>query len=130
MSMSKAAAAILAGSVLVSAAPALAQGPAQRNCFFTTQWVDTRAVSATVIYLRVNINDIYKVTLSGGGSSQLLNPTYHLVNVVRGPNTICSAIDLDLRVSDGRGFAQPVIAKSLVKLTAEEAAALPKKDHP
>lgn len=122
----------LAGATLLALAPA-AQTQAQesrRNCFFTTQWTNSKAASPTVIYLRINISDYYKLTLAGGGSQQLLDPTYHLVNIVRGSPTICSAIDLDLKVSNSRGFAVPVIAKSLVKLTPEEAAAIPKKDRP
>jgi hypothetical protein len=50
--------------------------------------------------------------------------------VVRGINTVCSPLDLDLRVSDGYGIAMPIMAKSITKLSAEEIAAIPKKDRP
>jgi hypothetical protein len=39
-------------------------------------------------------------------------------------------MDLDLRVSDGFGFAMPIMAKSITKLSAEQVAAIPKKDRP
>jgi hypothetical protein len=66
-----------------------------------------------------------------GGSNLLTGPTPHLINKVRGPDTVCSAIDLDLQVSAGTGGPiEPLIAKSLVKLTPQQVAALPKKDLP
>jgi hypothetical protein len=110
------------------AAPALADQ--QHPCFFINQWQGWHATDANTVYLRVNIKDIYRLDLSAG-SQQLTWPGfYHLVSVTRGPDTVCTPLDLQLAVSDGRGFYQPLIVKTITKLTPDEVAALPKKDLP
>jgi len=126
MSFSIAKCAALAGAALFGLA-ATAAGAGQ-SCFYSQNWRGWSAPSPDVLYLRVNISDVYKVELSGG-SPQLQYPGVHLVSIVRGSSNICSAIDLDLKVSDG-GFTIPLIAKSLTKLTPEEIAAIPKKYRP
>ncbi len=119
--------------IAATAAALLAAGAtaaeAARDCFFSSQWQGWSSPSPDVIYLRVNLHDIYKVTLSGG-SSQLQRPDMHLVSIVRGGDTICTALDLDLKIADNNGFKTPLIATSLTKLTPEEAAAIPKKYRP
>ncbi len=98
-------------------------------CFFTTQWEGWKSPSPDVIYLGVNMHDVYRVDLSAG-SSQLQSPNVHLVSINRGSSSICTALDLDLKVSDSQGFAEPLIARTLTKLTPEEVAAIPKKFRP
>jgi hypothetical protein len=53
-----------------------------------------------------------------------------LINEVRGSPWICSHLDLDLTLADRAGYRQPLIARSLRKLTPEEVAAIPRKDLP
>jgi len=98
-------------------------------CFFITQWEGWKSPSPNVIYLGVNMHDVYRVDLSAG-SSQLNSPNMHLVSINRGSSSICSALDLDLKIADSMGFAEPLIASKLTKLTPEEVAAIPKKDRP
>jgi hypothetical protein len=52
--------------------------------------------------------------------------------VLHGSDMICSPLDLQLSVADsgGGGFKTFLIAKAIIKLTPEEAAAIPKKDQP
>ncbi|HWA61045.1 MAG TPA: hypothetical protein VG939_06710 [Caulobacteraceae bacterium] len=120
------AAALISGS----AAAAPVEGPASTHpCFFITQWEGWKAPDANTLYLRVNMHDVYRVDLSAG-SSQLMDPGVHLISNVRGSSSICNAIDLDLKVSDGHGFSSPLIARSIRKLTPEEVAAIPKKFRP
>jgi len=109
---------------IVTAAPA-----STNNCFFVTQWQGWKSPSPDVIYLGVNLHDVYRVDLSAG-SPMLTEPWVHLVSIDRGGDSICAAIDLDLKVSDGHGFIEPLIAKSLTKLTPDEVAAIPKKFLP
>ncbi|MNY81658.1 hypothetical protein D3C86_2233300 [compost metagenome] len=52
------------------------------------------------------------------------------MSIQRGVDTVCGPLDLDLRVSDGFGMAMPIMAKSIVKLTPEQIAAIPKKQRP
>jgi len=99
------------------------------NCFYVTQWQGWKSPSPDVIYLGVNMHDVYRVDLSAG-SSMLSWPNMHLVSIVRGSDSICTAIDLDLKISDDHGFTEPLIAKNLTKLTPDQVAAIPKKFRP
>ena len=120
--------ALAAGCAVAGAAAARPATP-NAPCFFVTQWQGWKSPSPDVIYLGVNMHDVYRVDLSAG-SPQLQWPDAHLVSIVRGGDSICSALDLDLKVADTNGFATPLIARSLTKLTPEEVAAIPKKDRP
>jgi hypothetical protein len=123
------------GGLLAGLAAALVGGQAlaaadnHTPCFFITQWRGWKAPNENTLYLGVNMHDVYRVDLSAG-SPELLWPTSHLVSQVRGSNSICTAIDLQLSVSDTNGFRQPLIARKLTKLTPAEVAAIPKKFNP
>ena len=141
----------LRGGLLAGIAAALIAGQAlaatdnpKTPCFYITQWQGWKAPNANTIYLGVNLHDVYRVDLSAG-SPELLWPDVHLLSYVRGSNSICSAIDLQLYVvedngagfrvtgvgfADGNGFREPLIARKLTKLTPEEIAAIPKKYRP
>jgi len=126
----------LRGGLLAGVAAALIGGQAvaatdnpRTPCFYITQWQGWKAPDPSTLYLGVNQHDVYKVELSAG-SPQLLWPDAHLISLVQGSNSICSAIDLQLAVADTGGFRQPLIARKLTKLTPEEVAAIPKKFRP
>jgi hypothetical protein len=142
----------LRGGLLAGVAAALIGAPAfaatdnpRTPCFYITQWQGWKAPDANTIYLGVNMHDVYRVDLSAG-SPQLMWPDAHLISEVRGSNSICSAIDLQLSVAEnnggsdfrttgvgfasGNGFRVPLIARKLTKLTPAEIAAIPKKYRP
>ena len=126
---------LLTTVLLAAAAPALAD-PAKdaapkpaRSCFSLSDWDGWSAPDKNTLYMKVRNRDVYRVDLSHG-TSQLTSPGVHLVSIQRGVDTVCRPIDLDLRVSDGFGFAMPIMAKSITKLSTEEIAALPKRDRP
>lgn len=100
-----------------------------RQCFYLSDWRGWTAPDKNTLYMKVRGRDVYRVDLAYG-SNQLTWPGSHLVSVVRGPDSVCHPLDLDLRVSDGFGFAMLIRAKAITKLTPEEIAALPKKDRP
>jgi len=118
---------VAAGLLGISAAPAAAQPPS--SCFWVSQWDGWSAPSPSVLYLRVNRREIYRVDLSGP-SSMLQSPGVHLVSKVVGSSSICSALDLDLAVADGHGIREPLIARSITRLTPEEVASVPAKFRP
>jgi len=130
---------LLTTALLAASAPALAanapddaKGAAAkpaRACFYLSDWDGWSAPDRDTLYLKVRNRDVYQVELSHG-TSQLTSPGVHLVSVVRGIDQVCHPMDLDLRVSDGFGFAMPIMAKSITKLSAEQVAAIPKKDRP
>jgi len=123
------------GAAAIGAGSAAADPPAkkpaeQHNCFFITQWRGWKSPSPDVIYLGVNLHDVYKVTLSTP-SNQLQWPDVHLVSKSRGSDTVCDALDPDLTVADDHGgVREALIATSITKLTKEEVAAIPPKFRP
>lgn len=114
---------------LAGPAPAQPRDAPKTPCFFVTQWRGWKSPNPDTIYLGVNMHDVYEVKLSTP-SDQLSWPDMHLVSIVRGSNSICSALDLDLKIADTNGFSTPLIARSMRKLTPEEVAAIPKKYLP
>lgn len=130
-----AAAAIAAGMM---AAPTITQaeqttpGGSARStpCFFVSQWETWSVLDDNTILMRVNHRDIYKAGVTGG-ANQLKSPGAFLLSESHG-NTMCSHLDLQFSVADQtiHSFRTPLIARSLVKLTPEEIAAIPKKDLP
>lgn len=121
--------ALAAAGVLSLAGAAAARPAVNAPCFFVTQWNGWKAPDANTLYLGVNQHEVYQVDLSAG-SPQLQYPSMHLVSIVRGSSSICSSLDLDLKIADNNGFSTPLIAKSLRKLTPEEVAAIPRKYRP
>jgi hypothetical protein len=130
---------IVASLVLLGldARATLAQSGAQpaaakpaRHCFSLSRWRGGwRAPAKDVLYLGIDMNDVYRLDLNGG-SIELLRADVHLVNIARGGDEVCAPIDLDLFVSDGHGFKVPLFVKTITKLTPEEVAALPAKLRP
>lgn len=125
----------LAGALL--AAPAMADEASaadapkkpERQCFQLSDWRGWSAPDKNTLYMKVRNRDVYRVDLAWG-SNQLTWPGNFLISNVRGVDTVCRPLDLDLRVADGSGFAMPIRAKAITKLTPEEIAALPKKHQP
>lgn len=125
---------VLAAAALVASGAAAAPPPSKPRpsnaCFASNTWDGWSAPGdGDVLYLRVAMHDIYKVELTRG-SHVRKDPDMFLVNRIRGSNWICSALDLDLTLSDHHGFRQGLIARSLRKLTPAEIAAIPRKDLP
>jgi hypothetical protein len=114
--------------------PDRASSPARGvdQCFRSNDLQSWRALDDKTMYIRVNMNDYYRIEMSGE-CSELTSPDPHLITVVRGSNEICGPLDWDLKVADGTGpgsFAVPCIVKSQTRLTPAEVAAIPKKFKP
>jgi hypothetical protein len=120
-----------AAASLVSFAGAAASAADTHDaCFLSSQWAGWRSPSPDVIYLRVDMNRIYKVELSSG-SSMLQDAGMHLVSRIEGSDWICSPLDLQLELADDHGgFREPLIVKSLTLLTPDEVKAIPRKYLP
>jgi hypothetical protein len=122
--------ACLAVGTLGFASQALSATPAPDNCFLSRDWEGWKSPSPNVIYLRIGVSRIFQLDLSAG-SNQLQDADVHLINKVRGSDWICSPLDLDLQVADSHGgFREPLIVKSITRLTPEQVAAIPKRDLP
>ena len=102
------------------------------QCFFINEFQQWRDVDDKTIYIRVNLNDYYRLDMSSS-CPELTYPSSHLITKTAGPQTVCTALDWDLRVADGLGpgsIATPCIVKTMTKLTPAEAAAIPKQYRP
>ncbi|MBV8681979.1 MAG: hypothetical protein JO111_03830 [Caulobacteraceae bacterium] len=99
-------------------------------CFYITQWRGWKAPNDHTIYLGVNFRDVYEVQITGS-SPLLQDTTSRIVSVTRGPETVCNPVDLQLTISQTPyGVQEPLIVRSLVKLTPEQVKAIPKKYLP
>lgn len=116
-----------------AAPPPAASSPAApntRSCFFANDFDNWRAQDANTMFIRTHSNRYYRLDLSASCPA-LLWPDAHLIMNIRGPNTICSAIDWDLKVANGiHDIPMPCIVKTMTLLTPDEAAAIPKKFKP
>jgi hypothetical protein len=104
---------------------------AQRNtCFFLSQFRQWKAPDDKTIYISVLPDRYYRLDLSGRCPA-LRWPASHLVTVFRGSDTVCSALDWDLKVSQApNGIAEPCIVRQMTLLSPAEAAAIPPKFKP
>ena len=127
--------AAISGAVALTGS-ALAQPAGQptaplKRCFYARDWQGWHAPNAHMMYLRVDMHHIYRVDFAS--SCQALTwPDAHLITTFRGSDSVCTPLDLDIKVADsGPGhIAEPCIASGLSELTPEEVAAIPKKDLP
>ena len=121
-----AASATLAGAA--SAAPAADTNG--RHCFTVNDWHGWSSPSPDVLYLAVNFRDVYKATLAQPVEGLNLVDTV-VISDETGLRSVCSAVDLHLIMTHrGGGSRQGLIVRSLTRLTAEDIAAIPKKDRP
>jgi hypothetical protein len=129
-SIRSAVAAVLLAAAGTTAATAAPDRTPERACFASNSWQGWSAPGdGDALYLRVGIHDIYRVELTPGTRVRKDGDRF-LVNRVRGSNWICSPLDFDLTLSDHQGFREPLIVRSLRKLTPAEVAAIPRKDLP
>ena len=120
----------IAAALMVGTSADAAPSSAADQCFFTRDIQNYLAPDDHTLYLRGRNNAFYRIDLSNQCPNLDTGGLNHIsLQTVPGSPTICSAIDLDLRVS-GQGVSEPCIVKSLHKLTPDEVAALPKKDKP
>ena len=99
------------------------------SCFFRRQWNGSWKVSpdARTIYIDVS-GTIYRLDLQAP-YQVLRDPWATLINS-GSSNTICSALDLRLKVSNQAGIQQWPLVKHMTRLSPEEAAELPKELRP
>ncbi len=120
----------LAVALVSTAANSAPDQKSHEACFASSRWQGWSAPgNGDFLYLRVGMHEIYRVDLTPGSHVRKDGDRF-LINRVRGSDWICSALDLDLTLSDHQGFREPLIARALRKLTPEEAAAIPRKDLP
>lgn len=121
---------LAAASMLGLAADAQPSTKPAPSCFFSIDWNGWKASpDSKSIYIRVGIHDIYRLDLSAA-CPELQMPDARLITKIRGSDSICSPLDIDLRVSDMHGFATPCIVSAITPLSPADVAAMPAKLKP
>jgi len=114
---------VLAGLVL----PGAASAASLAHCFNDNEFGNWVASPDTkTLYFRVNANRYYRIDLARE-CSPLKWGDVRLITHIRGGGLICSAVDLDLKASEGPGgIPEACFVKGMTELSVAEAAALPK----
>jgi hypothetical protein len=119
---------ITLAAALACAFPAMAQQPGQ-SCFRLSQLQSTRPDGDKRIYMRVGVNEYWRMDLRFRCSSLPFADRGLVMTPAGGDDVICSPIQLDLKVND-HGALEPCFIESFTKLTPEQAAAIPKRVKP
>jgi hypothetical protein len=122
--------AIALGSQSAMADPAPQPPGTPPRCFFVQQFQNWKAPDPKTIFIRVNVNQYYRLDL-GASCSNLMYPSAHLITQWQGTSTVCTGLDWNLQVSQGYPSArQACIVKTQTPLTPAEVAAIPRKYKP
>jgi hypothetical protein len=103
--------------------------PARSECFYSNQWGNWKATDDHTMYIRVNQHEIFRLDFANS-CTEMTWPGAHLITHVHGSDSICSPLDIDLKVSTDRGFATPCIVSGMTRLSDAQVAALPKSALP
>lgn len=123
-------AALVATSRSAKGADEPSKSASQKECFRfgdVRNWV---APDPRTLYFRVYTNRYYRVDLAHE-CSPLRWPDAHLIVHDFGSGLICAPVDLNLRAAEGPGdIAEPCFVKTIIRLSPDEVAALPKRAKP
>ena len=100
---------------------------AAEQCFYMNNIQNSRAADDHTVFMRVGVDDIYRIDMQYPCTD--LQNSKLIIRSVSGSGQICRAVDIDLKVGD-QGFRSACVARSITKLTPDEAAALPRKIKP
>jgi hypothetical protein len=119
------AAALLAGVLAAGAAAAAGGG---RDCFLQRNINGFSAANDRTVYIRVGVREIWRLDLMMNCSGLTFRNGFALQGSPTGP-WICHPLDATVIVRQG-GITQRCPVTAMHHLTADEAAALPKKLRP
>ena len=105
-----------------------AVGAPAGQCLYVNQITGTKADGMRTVYARVSRNAVWRIDLSAD-CAPLADGGGKIVIAPRGSGSICGPQDFDLSVV-AAGGSQRCFVGGMSKLTADEAAALPKGVQP
>lgn len=121
---------VFAVATLMPAAPSLAQPHRDRSCFYVNDWHGWKAADDRTLFLNVSGNRVFQLDLASPCPEIQLGSS-RIVSVQRGSSgLICTALDLDVHVSQGDHIATSCIVRDMHELTPSEIAALPRHLRP
>jgi hypothetical protein len=128
---------LLAALSLAAASLAAPLAHADTNDVRGSSCIDARKLEAwkspspDVIYYRVGANAIFRLDLSTGSNQLRYSDVILFSNVHTPSRWLCTPQDFQLRVTDSHHtFTEPLIVKSITRLTPDEVAALPPAYRP
>lgn len=110
-------------------APAAGTGLPSGQCIRSHDIRNHTFADDRTMLIGVSGRQTYRVTMSGACLAGAMSSDPIITRSPPGSQLICKPIDMDVAVSKG-GFPSHCIVESIVKLSAEEVAALPKKLKP
>jgi hypothetical protein len=130
-----AAAALAAISVvaLSSAAPQMAKAadkPGGQQCFNTSMLNGFNAPNDQTLYIRVGVNDVYRLDLAPGCTDIAFKQDIGLRSTPPGDSFICTPLQMEIVYHGPGGIPERCQVNAMHKLTPAEYAALPKRDRP
>jgi hypothetical protein len=108
--------------------PARSSRP-QRACFNVRMIDNFNAPDESTVYIRVNVNEVYRLKLFAPCLNVNWDQTIALQNR-SGSSWLCDPMDAELLVRDPGVGRQRCLVSEMRKLTPAEVAALPKKSRP
>ncbi|MBL8772356.1 MAG: hypothetical protein JNK30_13325 [Phenylobacterium sp.] len=113
----------------LGAAPPKGAGLPSGQCIRSSEIRNHTFLDNRTMLIDVNGKATYRVTSGGSCFAGAVSSDPIVMRNPPGSSLICKPIDLDLGVSKG-GFTTPCIVESIVKLTPDEVARVPKKLRP
>ena len=110
-------------------APPAGTGLPRGQCIRAHEIRNHTIVGSDTMLIDVNGSATYRITVSGACMGGAVTSDPIITRQPPGSHIICKPIDMDLAISKN-GFESQCIVRSIVKLTPEELAALPKKLRP
>ncbi|MBU1374328.1 MAG: hypothetical protein KKE02_21650 [Alphaproteobacteria bacterium] len=114
---------------LATPAPAPGTGLPAGQCIRSSEIRNHTIADRNTLLIDVRGKDTYRVTMNGGCLAGAISSDPIITRSPPGASIICKPIDMDIAISRG-GFPSQCIVDSIVKLSPEEVAALPRKLKP
>lgn len=116
-------------SPLTTPAPPSGAGLPSGQCFRSSDIRNHTIADRNTLLLAVRNKDTYRVTMNGGCLAGAISSDPIITRSPPGSSIICKPIDMDIAISRS-GFPSQCIVDSIVKMSPDEVAALPRKLKP
>jgi hypothetical protein len=114
---------------LATPAPASGTGLPTGQCFRSSDIRNHTIADRNTLLIDVRGKETYRITMKGACLAGAVSSDPIITRQPPGSSIICKPIDMDIAISRG-GFPSHCIVDSIVKLSPEEVAALPRKLKP
>ena len=114
---------------LTTPAPASGTGLPTGQCFRSSDIRNHTIADKNTMLIDVRGKETYRITMNGGCLAGAISSDPIITRQPPGSSIICKPIDMDIAISRG-GFPSHCIVDSIVKMSPEEVAALPRKLKP